>query len=70
MYLFVFAVYDPKILLFMFGMDLEYNDTLIGGGFSFQKSKQQKTIGVINLLRLGWNMRLQQKLATTRIAKY
>lgn len=28
-------VCDPKSMLFLFGMQLDYSDALIGGGFSF-----------------------------------
>jgi len=27
---------DPKSLLYLFGMNLDYSDALIGGGFSFR----------------------------------
>jgi iron-sulfur cluster assembly protein len=27
---------DPKSLLYLFGMSLDYSDALIGGGFSFR----------------------------------
>lgn len=39
------AVCDPKSLLFMFGMELDYSDALIGGGFSFQNPNATKTCG-------------------------
>ncbi|XP_066376388.1 uncharacterized protein [Miscanthus floridulus] len=38
-------VCDPKCLLFMFGMELDYSDALIGGGFSFQNPNATKTCG-------------------------
>ncbi|KAL5211262.1 hypothetical protein ABZP36_022109 [Zizania latifolia] len=38
-------VCDPKSLLFMFGMELDYSDALIGGGFSFQNPNATKTCG-------------------------
>ncbi|KAH9621987.1 hypothetical protein KSS87_000653 [Heliosperma pusillum] len=36
-------VCDPKSLLFLYGMELDYNDALIGGGFSFQNPNASKT---------------------------
>jgi hypothetical protein len=39
------AVCDPKSLLFMFGMELDYSDALIGGGFAFQNPNATKTCG-------------------------
>ncbi|XP_021304818.1 iron-sulfur assembly protein IscA, chloroplastic isoform X2 [Sorghum bicolor] len=38
-------VCDPKSLLFMFGMELDYSDALIGGGFHFQNPNATKTCG-------------------------
>uniref|UniRef100_A0A0A9H1P9 Core domain-containing protein n=1 Tax=Arundo donax TaxID=35708 RepID=A0A0A9H1P9_ARUDO len=38
-------VCDPKSLLFMFGMELDYSDALIGGGFAFQNPNATKTCG-------------------------
>ncbi|CAN6215140.1 unnamed protein product [Urochloa humidicola] len=38
-------VCDPKSLLFMFGMELDYSDALIGGGFNFQNPNATKTCG-------------------------
>ncbi|NP_001149674.1 iron-sulfur assembly protein IscA [Zea mays] len=38
-------VCDPKSLLFMFGMELDYSNALIGGGFSFQNPNATKTCG-------------------------
>uniref|UniRef100_A0A804UAD4 Core domain-containing protein n=1 Tax=Zea mays TaxID=4577 RepID=A0A804UAD4_MAIZE len=38
-------VCDPKSLLFMFGMELDYSDALIGGGFLFQNPNATKTCG-------------------------
>ena len=40
-----FAVCDPKSLLFLFGMQLDYSDALIGGGFSFQNPNASQTCG-------------------------
>jgi hypothetical protein len=40
-----FAVCDPKSLLFLFGMQLDYSDALIGGGFSFKNPNATKTCG-------------------------
>ncbi|XP_074264355.1 iron-sulfur assembly protein IscA, chloroplastic-like [Silene latifolia] len=36
-------VCDPKSLLFLYGMELDYSDALIGGGFSFQNPNASKT---------------------------
>ncbi|CAO2830550.1 unnamed protein product [Amaranthus hypochondriacus] len=36
-------VCDPKSLLFIYGMQLDYSDALIGGGFSFQNPNASKT---------------------------
>ncbi|XP_050206836.1 iron-sulfur assembly protein IscA, chloroplastic [Mercurialis annua] len=38
-------VCDPKSLLFMFGMQLDYSDALIGGGFSFKNPNATQTCG-------------------------
>ncbi|KAJ4715532.1 Iron-sulfur assembly protein IscA [Melia azedarach] len=38
-------VCDPKSLLFLFGMQLDYSDSLIGGGFSFQNPNATQTCG-------------------------
>uniref|UniRef100_A0A6N2LYW1 Core domain-containing protein n=1 Tax=Salix viminalis TaxID=40686 RepID=A0A6N2LYW1_SALVM len=38
-------VCDPKSLLFIFGMQLDYSDALIGGGFSFKNPNATKTCG-------------------------
>lgn len=40
-----FAVCDPKSLLFVFGMQLDYSDALIGGGFSFKNPNATQTCG-------------------------
>jgi iron-sulfur cluster assembly 1 len=42
---FVFAVCDPKSLLFVFGMQLDYSDALIGGGFNFKNPNATQTCG-------------------------
>lgn len=39
------AVCDPKSLLFLFGMQLDYSDALIGGGFSFKNPNATQTCG-------------------------
>ncbi|XP_010681065.2 iron-sulfur assembly protein IscA, chloroplastic isoform X1 [Beta vulgaris subsp. vulgaris] len=36
-------VSDPKSLLFLYGMQLDYSDALIGGGFSFNNPNASKT---------------------------
>ncbi|OIW18195.1 hypothetical protein TanjilG_31315 [Lupinus angustifolius] len=38
-------VCDPKSLLFIFGMQLDYSDALIGGGFSFKNPNASQTCG-------------------------
>ncbi|KAK9867138.1 hypothetical protein WJX84_002796 [Apatococcus fuscideae] len=38
-------VCDPKSLLYLFGMHLDYSDALIGGGFQFQNPNAQDTCG-------------------------
>ncbi|KAI4317182.1 hypothetical protein L6164_025075 [Bauhinia variegata] len=38
-------VCDPKSLLFVYGMQLDYSDALIGGGFSFKNPNASQTCG-------------------------
>ncbi|KAK4264837.1 hypothetical protein QN277_025961 [Acacia crassicarpa] len=38
-------VCDPKSLLFLYGMQLDYSDALIGGGFSFKNPNASQTCG-------------------------
>ncbi|XP_034689733.1 iron-sulfur assembly protein IscA, chloroplastic [Vitis riparia] len=38
-------VCDPKSLLFVFGMQLDFSDALIGGGFSFKNPNATQTCG-------------------------
>lgn len=38
-------VCDPKSLLFLFGMQLDYSDALIGGGFAFSNPNATSTCG-------------------------
>ncbi|KAD3640336.1 hypothetical protein E3N88_29559 [Mikania micrantha] len=38
-------VCDPKSLLFIFGMQLDFSDALIGGGFSFKNPNATQTCG-------------------------
>ncbi|CAD7705030.1 unnamed protein product [Ostreobium quekettii] len=38
-------VCDPKSLLYLFGMSLDYSDALIGGGFQFQNPNATDTCG-------------------------
>ncbi|XP_010475912.1 PREDICTED: iron-sulfur assembly protein IscA, chloroplastic isoform X1 [Camelina sativa] len=38
-------VCDPKSMLFLFGMQLDYSDALIGGGFSFTNPNATQTCG-------------------------
>jgi len=39
------CVIDPKSLMYLFGMQLDYSDELIGGGFSFQNPNAEETCG-------------------------
>ena len=39
------CVIDPKSLVFLYGMQLDYSDELIGGGFSFQNPNAEETCG-------------------------
>lgn len=41
----VAIVCDPKSLLYMYGMQLDFSDALIGGGFSFKNPNATKTCG-------------------------
>ena len=36
---------DPKSLMFLYGMQLDYSDELIGGGFSFNNPNAEETCG-------------------------
>ena len=36
---------DPKSLLYLFGMELDYSDALIGGGFQFHNPNATDTCG-------------------------
>ncbi|XP_042430126.1 iron-sulfur assembly protein IscA, chloroplastic-like [Zingiber officinale] len=38
-------VCDPKSLLFVYGMQLDFSDALIGGGFSFKNPNATQTCG-------------------------
>ncbi|KAL4195529.1 hypothetical protein AMTRI_Chr05g65110 [Amborella trichopoda] len=38
-------VCDPKSLLFLFGMQLDFSDALIGGGFAFKNPNASQTCG-------------------------
>eukprot|EP00898_Chlorokybus_atmophyticus_P005711 jgi/Chlat1/6140/Chrsp41S00446 len=38
-------VCDPKSLLYLFGMQLDYSDALIGGGFAFQNPNATSSCG-------------------------
>lgn len=40
-----YCVVDPKSLLYLFGLRLDYKDALIGGGFSFQNPNAEETCG-------------------------
>mmetsp|Transcript_6672 Transcript_6672/g.8266 ORF Transcript_6672/g.8266 Transcript_6672/m.8266 type:complete len:94 (-) Transcript_6672:258-539(-) len=39
------CVIDPKSMLFLFGLNLDYSDELIGGGFSFSNPNADQTCG-------------------------
>jgi len=39
------CVIDPKSLLFLYGLNLDYSDELIGGGFSFHNPNADSTCG-------------------------
>jgi iron-sulfur cluster assembly protein len=36
---------DPKSLLYLFGLELDYSDELIGGGFKFQNPNAKNSCG-------------------------
>ena len=38
-------VCDPKSLLYLFGMELDYSNELIGGGFKFSNPNADSTCG-------------------------
>ena len=39
------CVIDPKSLMFLFGLQLDYSDELIGGGFKFQNPNAETSCG-------------------------
>ena len=39
------SVIDPKSLLYLFGMELDYSDALVGGGFQFQNPNAESSCG-------------------------
>jgi len=39
------AVCDPKSLLYLFGLQLDYSDELIGGGFQFANPNADDSCG-------------------------
>ena len=39
------CVIDPKSLMFLYGMQLDYSDELIGGGFQFSNPNAEETCG-------------------------
>jgi len=39
------VVVDPKSLMFVYGMELNYSDALIGGGFQFSNPNAESTCG-------------------------
>jgi len=41
----IHCVIDPKSLMFLFGLKLDYSDALIGVGFSFQNPNAETTCG-------------------------
>lgn len=44
-------VVDPKSLMFIYGMTLNYSDALIGGGFQFSNPNADSTCGPALALR-------------------
>ena len=45
------VVVDPKSLMFIYGMTLNYSDALIGGGFQFSNPNADSTCGPALALR-------------------
>jgi len=39
------AAIDPKSLMYLYGMKLDYSDALIGGGFSFDNPNADSSCG-------------------------
>ena len=39
------CVVDPKSLMFLFGLQLDYSDEFIGGGFKFQNPNAETSCG-------------------------
>ena len=39
------CVIDPKSIMFLYGLKLDYSDALIGGGFSFHNPNADSTCG-------------------------
>jgi len=39
------CVVDPKSLMFLYGLQLDYSDELIGGGFKFQNPNAESSCG-------------------------
>jgi iron-sulfur cluster assembly protein len=39
------CVVDPKSMLYLYGMDLDYSDELIGGGFQFHNPNAEDSCG-------------------------
>ncbi|GMI46757.1 hypothetical protein TrCOL_g1702 [Triparma columacea] len=39
------CVVDPKSMLYLFGMELDYSDELIGGGFQFFNPNAEESCG-------------------------
>jgi len=39
------VIVDPKSMLYLFGMDLDYSDELIGGGFQFHNPNAESSCG-------------------------
>jgi iron-sulfur cluster assembly accessory protein len=39
------AVCDPKSMLYLFGMQLDYSSELIGGGFQFKNPNAESSCG-------------------------
>lgn len=39
------CVIDPKSVLYLFGLELDFSDALIGGGFQFQNPNAESSCG-------------------------
>lgn len=39
------CVIDPKSVLYLYGLELDFSDALIGGGFQFQNPNAESSCG-------------------------